>query len=136
VEVLPVSPKASAALSRRLLQHLLREYGGHKAGNLEKEIKKAMPTLPAYLSNALDAVRHVGNFAADPIKSGSTGEIVDVEPGEAEWLLDTVEALIDFYVIEPARLAARRAALNEKLADAGKPELKNAGEAEPPPTLG
>jgi hypothetical protein len=29
-------------------------------------------------------VRTIGNFAAHPIKSTSTGTIVDVEPGEAE----------------------------------------------------
>jgi len=132
VEVLPVSPKASAALSRRLLQHLLRDYGGHKARNLEREIEGAIKTLPAHLSTALDAVRHVGNFGAHPIKSESTGEVVEVEPGEAEWLLDTVEALIDFYIVKPAELEGRRGALNAKLADAGKPELKA---AEPPPTL-
>jgi hypothetical protein len=33
----------------------------------------------------LDAIRTIGNFAAHPIKSTSSGEIVDVEPGEAEW---------------------------------------------------
>jgi hypothetical protein len=131
VEVLPASAKASAALSRRLLQQLLREYGGYKGRNLETEIEQAMPNLPAYLSNALDAVRHVGNFAAHPIKSGSTGEVVDVQSGEAEWLVETVEALIDFYIVKPAALDGRRTALNEKLADAGKPELKTADE---PPT--
>ncbi len=39
----------------------------------------------------IDAVRVIGNFAAHPIKSKSTGEIVDVEPGEAEWNLNTLE---------------------------------------------
>lgn len=130
-ETLPVSAKASAALSRRLLQQLLREYGKVKPGTLEKEIEQAMPDLPGYLSDAIDAVRHVGNFAAHPIKSGSTGEVVEVEPGEAEWLLDTVEALIDFYIIKPQALQTRRETLNVKLADAGKPELKGGEEAPP-----
>lgn len=123
-EVLAISAKASAALSRRILQRLLREYGGFRERTLETEIEKALPTLPSHLADAIDAVRHVGNIATHPIHSGTTGEIVDVEAGEADWLLSTVEALIDFYVVQPAVLAAKRAALNEKLADAQKPRLK------------
>ena len=61
---------------------------------------------------------------AHPIKSQSTGEIVDVEPGEADWNLEALEALFDFYYVQPAKTAARKAALNKKLADAGKPQIK------------
>jgi len=50
-----------------------------------------------------------------------TGQIVDVEPGEAEWNLDVLESLFDFYYVEPARVQSRKAALNAKLASAGKP---------------
>jgi hypothetical protein len=124
--VLADSPKASAALSRRCLQHLLREEAGVKHSDLSKEIDEAMPSLPAHLADAIDAVRNVGNFAAHPIKSTSTGELVDVEPGEAEWLLDTLEGLFDHYFTQPAILKAKRDALNAKLVDAGKPELKAA----------
>lgn len=122
--VLADSPKASAALSRRCLQHLLREAAGVKDSNLSKEIDKAMEGLPSHLAGAIDAVRTIGNFAAHPIKSERTGEVVDVEPGEAEWNLDTLEGLFDHYFTQPALLEAKREALNAKLADAGKPELK------------
>jgi hypothetical protein len=40
--VLADSPKASAALSRRILQHTLREYGGFKGRNLDDEIPAAI----------------------------------------------------------------------------------------------
>src|SRR5262245_46125972 len=48
--VLTDSPKASAALSRRCLQHVLREVGGFKAHNLDTEIQNAIDskTLPSY----------------------------------------------------------------------------------------
>lgn len=124
-EVQSISQKASAALSRRLLQGLLREYGKVKGRNLEAEIEAAMPNLPHHIANALDAVRHVGNFATHPLKSGSTGEVVEVEEGEAEWLLDTVEALIGLYIDQPAALAQKREALDAKLDDMGKPPLKS-----------
>jgi hypothetical protein len=123
VVVLADSPKASAALSRRCLQHLLRETANVEHGSLYDEIGQVLEKLPSYLSDALDGVRQVGNAAAHPIKSGQTGEVVAVEPGEAEWLLETLEGLFDFYFTAPARLKARRDALDEKL---GKPAQRSA----------
>jgi Domain of unknown function (DUF4145) len=124
--VLDISPKASAALSRRIMQHVLREKAKVKAPNLDQEIQKVLDgnMVPSHIAESLDAVRTVGNFAAHPIKSTSSGEIVDVEAGEAEWNLDTVEALFDFYFVQPEKTRAKRAALNQKLSDAGKPKLK------------
>jgi hypothetical protein len=124
--VLADSPKASAALSRRCLQHLLREKARVNASDLSKEIDQvlASKTLPSDLADAIDAVRQVGNFAAHPLKSTNTGLILDVEPGEAEWLLDVLESLFDFYFVRPAQLALKRDALNKKLADASKPPMK------------
>ncbi len=72
----------------------------------------------------LDAVRNIGNFAAHPLKSQSTGEIVEVEPGEAEWNLEVLEMLFDFYYVQPAHAQKRRDELKKKLADAGKPPMK------------
>ncbi len=125
--VLSDSPKASAALSRRCLQHLLREKAGVKKGSLNAEIDEAMKNLPSHLAEAIDAVRTVGNYAAHPSKSKETGEVVDVEPGEAEWNLDTLEGLFDHYFVQPELLNEKREAMNKKLADIGKPELKSAG---------
>jgi len=124
--VLSDSPKASAALSRRCLQHLLREKGGVKKANLEKEILEilARNNLPSHLAASLDAVRQIGNFAAHPIKSSSTGEIVEVECGEAEWNLEVIESLFDFYFVQPEIIRKKKNALNVKLKDAGKPLLK------------
>jgi hypothetical protein len=124
--ILTYSPKASAALSRRCLQNILREKGGVKNGNLANEIQEVINagTLPSYLSESIDAIRNIGNFAAHPLKSTSTGEIVDVEAGEAEWVLDVIESLFDFYFVLPAILKTKREALNKKLTDIGKPIMK------------
>ncbi|MGD2094895.1 MAG: DUF4145 domain-containing protein [Phycisphaerales bacterium] len=121
------SPKASSALSRRCLQNILREKAGIKKNNLADEIQQVLKSnqLPSHLSTAIDAVRNIGNFAAHPIKSTNTGQIVDVEPGEAEWLLDVLEGLFDFYFIQPAILKKKRAELDKKLGDAGKPPMKS-----------
>ncbi len=124
--ILTLSPKASAALSRRCLQNILREKAGVKKGNLANEIQEVIDgkTLPSHLSESIDAIRNIGNFAAHPLKSTSTGEVVDVEVGEAEWLLDVIEALFDFYFVQPAILKVKREALNKKLSEIGKPPMK------------
>ena len=124
--VLADSPKASAALSRRCVQNLLREKAGVKKATLADEIQQVLDSkqLPSYLSESLDAIRNIGKFAAHPIKSKSSGEIVDVEDGEAEWNLDVLEGLFDFYYVQPAILKKKREELNKKLTDAGKPPMK------------
>jgi hypothetical protein len=131
VRVLALSPKSSAALARRSLQELLREKAGVRESTLDAEIQKVLDSrsLPSYFADAIDAIRVIGNFAAHPIKSKNTGEIIPVEPGEAEWLLDVIEGLFDFYFVQPIRLQARRDALNEKLRAAGKPILKTSSTA-------
>jgi hypothetical protein len=122
--VLSDSPKASAALSRRCLQHILREKGGTKKRDLFDQIAEVIPTLPSHLAEAIDAVRNIGNFAAHPMKSTNSGEILDVETGEAEWNLEVIEGLFDFYFVQPAVLQKKRELLNKRLAEAGKPPMK------------
>lgn len=119
------SPKASAALSRRCLQAVLREKAGIRARNLNEEIQTAIDSkeVPAWISENLHAVREVGNFAAHTSKSTNTGEVVDVEPGEAEFLLDVLEGLFDFYFVQPAHAKKQRDAINAKLLEAGKQPL-------------
>ena len=124
--VISDSKKASAALSRRCLQNLLREKAEVKTKDLAEQIQGVLDSgkLPSHLADAIDGVRAIGNFAAHPIKSKHTGEVIEVEPGEAEWLLDTLEGLFDFYFVQPAKLEKKRDALNRKLKEAGKPPLK------------
>jgi hypothetical protein len=124
--VLSDSPKASAALSRRCLQTLLRESVKVKPGDLYDEIQQVIDskTLPSTIAESIDAVRVIGNFAAHPTKSKNTGEVVPVGPDEAEWNLDVLESLFDFYFVLPARAKAKKDVLNKKLQDAGKPPLR------------
>ena len=122
--VLADSAKASAALRRRCLQDLLREHFKVKKGNPSDEIDEVLPKLPSHLAEAVDGVRNYGNFAAHPMKSTNTGEVLDVEPGEAEWCLDVLEGLFDFCFVQPEALRKKKEALNEKLKEAGKPLMK------------
>lgn len=121
--ILDISPQASAALARRTLQQVLKDELRATGRDLEKQIDSVLGGLPSQVADGLHALRNLGNFGAHPIKSTATGEVVKVEPGEAEWTLDIVEALFDHVFVGPARLEARRQELNEKLRAAGKPEL-------------
>jgi hypothetical protein len=127
--VLPISAKASAALSRRCLQNMLHA-DGYKAKDLAKEIdlllietdpKKA---LPHKLRETVDAIRNFGNFSAHAIDDKTTLQVIDVEPHEAEWCLETIEELFEHFYVRPAAAKAKKAALNMKLAAGGKPPAK------------
>jgi hypothetical protein len=120
------SPRAAGALLRRALQQIIHDTAGIKRRDLNAEITELISSnqLPSYITDILDSVRVVGNFAAHPIKSSSTGCIIDVEIGEVELCFDVIEALFDFYFVQPSRIAAQKAVINKKLQDAGKPLLK------------
>jgi hypothetical protein len=62
-----------------------------KSKDLYDQIEEliARGNLPGHISEALHAVRNIGNIAAHSLKSTTTGAIVDVEPGEADWNLET-----------------------------------------------
>jgi hypothetical protein len=124
-KVLPLSPKASAALSRRCLQAILQEQGYTQRDLVqqidallnEANLTKAIPTA---LRDTVDAVRNFGNFSAHRISDQTTLQIILVEPEEAEWCLNILEDMFDHYYVKPAQAATRKAALDAKLAAAGK----------------
>lgn len=115
--ILTDSPRASAALSRRAMQQVLRDEAHAPAGTPYSEIEwvLANASLPSYVTDSLHELRQIANYANHPIKSTSIGDYLEVEPGEAEWTLDTLDALFDHYFVRPAVTAARKAALTEKL---------------------
>jgi hypothetical protein len=122
---LPDSPKASAALSRRCLQLLLRDKVGVKKGSLNQEVDEAIKkeNYPSSISELLHGLQWVGNFAAHPEKDTMSGTIIDTEPGEAELCLEILEALFDYHFVLPEKNKVRLAKINKKLTDAGKPPI-------------
>jgi hypothetical protein len=118
------SPKASAALSRRCLQAVLLDKANVKAKDLSSQIAEVLPGLPPHIAENLDMVRQVGSFADHPLKAKEPGLVVPVEPGEADWNLDVLEALFDFYYVRPSLEAGKRARLEAKLKQTGKPPVK------------
>jgi hypothetical protein len=92
-----LSPKASATLSRRCLQGILRDFWKVKAGRLVDEIDQIKDKVDPETWSAIDAVRTIGNIGAHMEKDISV--IVDVDPNEAELLIGLVETLIrEWYI--------------------------------------
>jgi hypothetical protein len=126
VLVIDLSPTASAALSRRILQNILRDEFNLQHHNLANAIDAfiAQPGIPSYLTKAVDAIRNIGNLAAHPLKNTNTGEVMPVEPGEAEWLIGVLNSLFDFKFIQPLELQKRTDQLNAKLQEVGQRPMK------------
>lgn len=127
--VLPISAKASAALSRRCLQNIIHEQG-YKTRDLYAEInllldeKDPIKAIPRRLRETIDAVRNFGNFSAHPIDDKTALQVIDVEPEEAIWCLEILEECFEHFYVGPAIARERNAALNAKLEAAGKRAAK------------
>lgn len=78
------SPKASAALSRRCLQMVLRE-NGFAQHDLAPAIQAALDShiLPMALAENVDAIRNIGNFALYGRISRTNFPCAEVEPCRA-----------------------------------------------------
>jgi hypothetical protein len=126
---LEISPEASACMSRRCLQGILRERG-YTQKDLVRQIEALLAEtepkkgLPADLHQCVDAIRNFGNFGAHPINDLTTLQIIDVEPGEAEWCIEIAEQLMEHYFERPKKLAAKITEADAKLKSAGKPGIK------------
>jgi hypothetical protein len=127
--VLPISPKASAALARRSLQAILHQEN-YKAKNLALEIDlllnetNSAKAIPGALRETIDGIRNFGNFSAHPISDLTSLQIIDVEPHEAEWCLEILEEMFQHFYVRPAESKKRKDSLNAKLAAGGKPAAK------------
>lgn len=95
--ILEHSPKSSATLARRCLQGMLRDFWRVKPGRLVDEIGQIEEKTDPLTWEAIDAVRKVGNIGAHMEKDINL--IVDVDPGEAELLINLIETLFqDWYI--------------------------------------
>ena len=110
------SANASAALSRRCLQNIIRHQLKVEKRTLHQEIEAVInnPDTHSQVKESLHYLRELGNLAAHPEKFNTTGEIVDVEEGEAEWCLDVIEVLFEIYFVRPAKDEAMRNAIDAK----------------------
>lgn len=97
-----LSPKASATLSRRCLQGIIRDYWGVSKPKLVDEIAAIETKVDPLTWKAIDAVRGVGNIGAHMEKDINL--IIDVDPDEAALLIGLLEVLFrDWYIVRHER---------------------------------
>ena len=109
-----LSPKASATLSRRCLQGIVRDFCGVKKNTLNQEISSlrksiqdgvSVPHVDAEIVEAMDDVRKIGNIGAHMEKDVNL--IIDVEPSEAQQLIELIELLFSEWYVQRANRARR-----------------------------
>lgn len=95
--ILHLAPGAAAALARRCLQGMIRDFWKVSKPTLKKEIDALEDLVSAETWSAIDAIRSVGNIGAH--FEEDVNVIVDIEPDEAELLIRLIEDLFrDWYV--------------------------------------
>ena len=117
IAVIEDSPNASAALSRRALQHILEEKSKVTKGDrLVDQIKEAKENerFDLMVNGLLDYVRKFGNFGAHASKDDND-KIINVEQGESETMIEIIESLLDYYFVKPEELKIIQKKLDEKI---------------------
>lgn len=124
--ILGDSPKASATMSRRCLQGIVRDYWNipnNKKGKLGAELSFIKENVSESTWSVIHTIREVGDIGAHMNKD--VNEIVDVEHDEAELLIELIETLFqDWYIDRQNRL--NRDARVKELARKKLEEKKNA----------
>jgi hypothetical protein len=96
------SQKVAAALARRCLSEMLRDYWAVQPGSLSDEFRQVRGTVDPLTWEAIESVRMTGTINARMESAGT--EILDSDPGEAELLIGLIETLIqDWYVSREER---------------------------------
>ncbi len=134
-KIIQLSPKASATLSRRCLQGIIRDYHGITKSRLVDEVNALQGKIEPDVWSAIDAVRKIGNIGAHMEKDVNV--IVDIEPEEAQQLIRLIEMLFDeWYVRREERkkqLQAIQAIADDK--DAQKKGLSSVKASTSGPTV-
>jgi hypothetical protein len=121
--ILKDSPRMSSVLSRRILQDLLEQFAGRIEYKLEDRIDNfiADAQYPSTLKENLHHLRDIANFSAHTKTDKATGEIIDVDRDEAEWTLEVLDGLFDYFIVAPEKNKQRRADWDAKRGKTGAP---------------
>lgn len=107
-----LSPKSSATLARRALQGMIRNFWGISGKSLYDEINQIKDKVDSDTFDAIDAVRKIGNIGAHMEKDVNV--IIDIEPSEAELLINLIEELIEDWYIAREQRRVRNEKLQQK----------------------
>jgi hypothetical protein len=127
--ILDPSPRMSAVLSRRVLGDLLERFAGQTQFSLAVRIDKFIADSghPSYVRENLHHFREIADFGAHTQKDAQA-DIIDVSREEAEWTLDILDSLFDYFVLAPERNRKIREGMDQKIADARRKPILPAPE--------
>jgi hypothetical protein len=128
--VLSISLTASAALSRRCLQNILRQRSAQDTpdfpenGSLYAEIEAVIASnkLSPTLNDKLHAVRKLGNLGAHPLQDKHTNLVVNVDPEEAQLTLNIINDLLDYYYVQVPKTKAILEGIGKKINATKRPK--------------
>jgi hypothetical protein len=133
-----LSPKASATITRRCIQGIIRDFCGINKRRLIDEINElrrvvdagqAPAGVQADTVDAIDHVRQIGNIGAH--MEANINVIVDVDPDEAQVLIELAELLFDEWYVAREQRTQRLVKLGVIAAD--KKQISKQQRRLPPP---
>lgn len=115
------SPKASATLSRRCLQGMIRDRWNIRERTLYEEIEALENHVDGDTWEAIKAVKDVGNIGAHMEKDINL--IIPVDPDEAKLLIEMIEELFDVWYVQRHEREQKKARLKQLAKE--KKQLRN-----------
>lgn len=109
--ILQLSPKAAATLARRALQGMVRDFWSISKPRLADELLAIKDKCDADLYKAMTSLKSIGNIGAHPERDIAL--IVDIEPDEAQQLVDLIHLLDAEWYVARAKKQQRLAALHQ-----------------------
>lgn len=134
--ILEASPRMSAVLSRSILADLLKRYAGKTQFGLNARIEAFVKDggHPTRLTENLQHFREIADFGAHTQEArqeeDDVPEIIPVERPEAEWTLDLVDRLFDYFIVAPNRDEEIKQRMDEKIERAGRKPLRPSASTE------
>jgi hypothetical protein len=108
---LELSPKASAALARRCLSSMLRDFWRAQPGSLNDELRQVRGTVDPLTWEAIESVKGTGLIGSRMESEGA--EIQETEPGEAKLLIGLIETLVEDWYVARAERRRRLAGIRQ-----------------------
>ncbi len=112
------SQKVAAALARRCLSEMLRDFWEVQPGSLSDEFRQVKGTVDPLTWEAIESIRKSGTIGTRMENIGT--EILDTDPGEAELLIGLIETLIQDWYVSREERRKRLAKIKEITGDSAK----------------
>jgi hypothetical protein len=131
--LLDVSPRMAAVLARRIVGDLLKKYANAKHWSLAARIRSfvAESGHPSGLTSNLEHLREIADFGAHTQEvelEREDGElevlIIDADRVDAEWTLDLIDRMFDYFIVQPARDEAMKSKWDDHISKTGRKPLR------------